>query len=149
MLCTAISWGDVSTAWYTTGIPDIEVYLALPEKLIRKMGWSALLGPLLQWSPVQRFLKWRIDATVRGPSPERSSSRVWGEVEAEDGSRLSMRLTCPNGYSLTAEAAVDLALRVDEGSLAPGAWTPAAAFGPDLVLRYRGVSRSAALSLPI
>jgi short subunit dehydrogenase-like uncharacterized protein len=149
--CLAISWGDVSTAWYTTGIPDIEVYLALPEKLIRKISWGGRLGPLLQWSLVQRFLKWRIDATVRGPSPEtleRSSTRVWGEVEAEDGSRLSMTLTCPNGYSLTAEAGVDLALRVGQGDLTPGAWTPAAAFGPDLVLGYRDVHRSTTLSPP-
>jgi len=148
VLCAAISWGDVSTAWYTTAIPDIEVYLALPEKLIRKMGWSARFGPLLQSSPVQSFLKWRINSTVRGPDPasrERSRTQVWGEVEDDDGARISMTLSCPNGYSLTAEAAVDLALRVGEGTLAPGAWTPAAAFGPDLVLGYRGVSRSAAV----
>ena len=145
----AISWGDVSTAWYTTGIDDIEVYLALPEKLIQKMSWSARLGPVLQSGVVQRFLKWRVDATVRGPSAEvreRSSTALWGEVEAPDGARQSMTMTCPNGYSLTAEAAVDIAIRVAGGELAPGAWTPAGAFGPDLVLGYRGVQRSAAIS---
>jgi len=144
--CAAISWGDVSTAWYTTSIGDIEVYLALPEKLIAKMGWTARIGPLLQLSPVQALLKWRVDATVRGPdeaSRERSRSLVWGEVETAAGARTAMTLSCPNGYSLTAEAAVDLALRVAAGGLAPGAWTPASAFGPDLVLGYRGVSRSA------
>ncbi len=149
VLCAAISWGDVSTAWYTTGIPDIEVYLALPEKVIGKMGWSARFGSVLRSSPVQSFLKWRINSQVHGPdsdSRERSRSQVWGEVQRDDGTKLSMTLSCPNGYSLTAEAAVDLALRVGEGSTAPGAWTPAAAFGPDLVLGYRGVSRSAPIT---
>ncbi len=144
----AISWGDVSTAWYTTGIGDIEVYLALPEKLINKMSWTARMGPVLQSSLVQSFLKWRVDATVRGPNAEareRSSTALWGEVEAADGSRLSMSMTCPNGYSLTAEAAVDLAMRVAGGALAPGAWTPAGAFGPDFVLGYRGVHRAPAV----
>ena len=149
--CAAISWGDVSTAWYTTGIPDIEVYLALPEKLIRKAAWSGRFAALLQAAPVQSFLKWRINATVRGPDSQRradSRTLVWGEVESEQGGRTSMTLTCPNGYSLTAEAAVDLAMRVHGGDLEPGAWTPAGAFGPDLVLGYRGVSRSAAISAP-
>jgi short subunit dehydrogenase-like uncharacterized protein len=117
----------------------------LPEKLIGKMRWGTFLGPLLRSSPVQRFLKWRIGATVRGPEPERrerARTQVWGEVEADDGSRLSMTMTCPDGYTLTASAAVDLAQRVRAGDLAPGAWTPAAAFGPDLVLGYPGVRRS-------
>jgi len=146
--CAAISWGDVSTAWYTTAIPDIEVYLALPEKLIAKMSLAARFEWVLQSKPVQSFLKWRVDATVRGPNAEareRSSTALWGEVEAADGSRLSMTMTCPNGYSLTAEAAVDLAMRVAGGDLAPGAWTPAGAFGPDFVLGYRGVHRAPAV----
>jgi len=145
---TAISWGDVSTAWYTTGIGNIEVFLALPQKLIDKMGWTARFAGLVQLPPVQGLLKWRINASVRGPSDaarDQSSTWLWGEVEAENGSLLSMTMTCPNGYSLTAEAAVDLAIRVLNKEVEPGAWTPAAAFGPDLVLGYRGVRRSAAV----
>ena len=143
--CAAISWGDVSTAWYTTAIPDIEVYLALPEALIRKMGWTARFGSLLQSSAVQSFLKWRVDASVRGPDQaarERSSTALWGQVEAADGSVVTMTMTCPDGYSLTAESAVDLAIRVVGGEVSPGARTPAGALGPDLVLGYRGVTRS-------
>ena len=143
----AISWGDVSTAWYTTGIGNIEVYLALPQKLIAKMGWTARFAGLVQSAPVQRFLKWRINASVRGPSDtarDQSSTLLWGEVESANGSLLSMTMTCPNGYSLTAEASVDIAIRIAGGEVAPGAWTPAAAFGPDLVLGYRGVRRSPA-----
>src|SRR5262245_37507221 len=65
-----IPWGDVSTAWYTTGIPDIEVYLAAPWKtrlfarMTRLFGWALALGP------VQRRLKAKIRAGAPGPSDE-------------------------------------------------------------------------------
>ncbi|MBJ95760.1 MAG: hypothetical protein CMP23_14965 [Rickettsiales bacterium] len=140
----AISWGDVSTAWHSTGIDDIEVYMGLPDKLIERMAWGERLGPVLRLQLVQRFLKARIDARVKGPSAqarERSSTALWGEARDAGGLGVALRMVCPDGYSLTAEAAVDLTLRVVAGELGPGAWTPSKAFGPDLALAYRGVRR--------
>lgn len=42
-----VPWGDVSTAYYSTGIPNIEVYMALPTLLRRLMVLSRYLGWLL------------------------------------------------------------------------------------------------------
>jgi short subunit dehydrogenase-like uncharacterized protein len=47
-LAVTIPWGDVSTAWYTTGIPDIEVYSAMDRSTLRTLKLSRWLGPLLR-----------------------------------------------------------------------------------------------------
>jgi short subunit dehydrogenase-like uncharacterized protein len=45
----------------------------------------------------------------------------------------------PDGYSLTADSAVECALRVLGGKVAPGAWTPSLAFGASFVATLSGV----------
>ena len=60
-----IPWGDVSTAFHSTGIPNIEVYMALHPRLIRAAKVSRYLGPLLAARPVQAFLKQNPQANVR------------------------------------------------------------------------------------
>jgi hypothetical protein len=50
-----------------------------------------------------------------------------------------MTMQTPEGYSLTAEAALECARRVLAGDVAPGAWTPSLAFGPDFAGTLPGV----------
>ena len=52
-----IPWGDVSTAWYTTGIPDIEVYVPSSAKLIKRLRQMNVARPVLGTWPVQKLLK--------------------------------------------------------------------------------------------
>lgn len=144
-LAVTIPWGDVSTAWHTTGIPDIEVYAAMTPAMRRQLKIGDLLGPVLRLGPVQRFLKRRIDAAPAGPSDDtrsRTRSTVWGEARAPDGSVVTGVVDGPNGYDLTAMSAVRIAEAVNEGLVAPGFHTPAGALGPDFVLSVPGVSRS-------
>src|SRR5947209_4184419 len=65
-----IPWGDVATAYYSTGIPNIEVYAAIPKSARRMMKLSRAFGWLLGSQFVQRFLKKRIKAQPPGPSNE-------------------------------------------------------------------------------
>lgn len=46
-LTAAIPWGDLSTAWRTTGIPNITTYMAAPPALIRWMPLAPRLGRVL------------------------------------------------------------------------------------------------------
>jgi short subunit dehydrogenase-like uncharacterized protein len=46
----------------------------------------------------------------------------------------------PEGYAFTALAAVECAMRVLDGAVQPGAWTPARAFGAELAFALPGVS---------
>lgn len=137
-----IPWGDVSTAYHTTGIPNIRVYTGTPERRIRQMRRLRPLLPLVGTTPVKRALQWWIGRTVVGPDAEtRGEARVhlWGEVRNHAGEKKEATLEVPEGYALTASAAVELTLRAVEGELQPGAWTPAGAFGPDLIREIPGV----------
>ena len=139
-----IPWGDVSTAFHTTGIPNIRVYTGTPEARIRQLRRLRPLLPLVGTTPVKRALQWWIGRTVLGPDAEtRNAARVhlWGEVRNAVGESREATLEVPEGYALTASAAVELAMRVVAGGLQPGAWTPAGAFGPDLIRAVPGVEQ--------
>jgi short subunit dehydrogenase-like uncharacterized protein len=140
----SIPWGDVATAWRSTGIPEITVYLAARPAAIRAARFSRIAAPLLGLGAVQRFLKARVERTVRGPGAEeraRGSVQLWGRVS--DGKRsVEMRMTVPEGYSFTAEAALACVQRVLDAGLGPGAWTPSLAFGADFVRSLTGVQIS-------
>ncbi len=142
--CMTIPWGDVWTAWHTTGIPDIEVYLAAPPALRAMTRASRVLGPVLGSRPVQRAMAAWVRARVTGPDTAaraRGRSLLYGEVEHADGRRAAARLVAPEAYAFTALAAVECAGRVLAGAARPGFLTPSMAFGPDLVLSIAGVER--------
>src|SRR5436190_8984048 len=42
-----IPWGDVATAYYSTGIPNIEVFTVIPDKALQVMKLSAYVGNIL------------------------------------------------------------------------------------------------------
>lgn len=139
-----IPWGDVSTAFHTTGIPDIEVYAAFPPGTTRMMKAGAYLGPILRLPWVRRALQARVDALPPGPTPEqraRGHVRLWGEATHPDGRRVRARMRTPEGYTLTARTSVEIARRALAGELPPGFQTPAGAFGADFVLGFEGVER--------
>jgi short subunit dehydrogenase-like uncharacterized protein len=139
-----IPWGDVSTAYHSTGIPNIEVYMAAPKgqqlaaKLSRYAKW--LLGS--SW--VQNYLKKRIRDRQPGPSPEQRANGktyLWGEATDDAGQKVVSRQSGPEGYTLTALAALLVTEKVLAGEAPPGFQTPAKAYGPDLVLAIPGVVR--------
>jgi short subunit dehydrogenase-like uncharacterized protein len=138
-----IPWGDVSTAFHSTGIPNIEVYTATPLRVRLAARASRRLGWLLGSGMVQRFLKRRIQAGPAGPSEEartQGKSLVWGQVE-DAGQTVVSRLRGPEGYTMTVRAALAVVERVLAGEATPGFQTPSKLFGPDFVLGLEGVVR--------
>ncbi len=139
--CVGIPWGDISTAYYSTGIGNIRVYMSLPPSQLKWMRMSAHAAPLLGLGPVQAALKKLVEWRVKGPDAEaraRGSSQVWGEVRNPHGDVLSRTLTTPEGYSLTADASLRAMQRVLEGVPA-GALTPSMAFGAEFISELDGV----------
>lgn len=140
-LAMTIPWGDVSTAWYTTGIPNIEVYIPGSPRLIAAARRADWFRRLLGLKPVQHFLKRRVEKTVKGPSEsqrEQGATYVWGEVRNARGERRSARIRTANGYALTVTgslAVVELLLRERP---AGGAYTPSKLAGADLIARLPG-----------
>jgi short subunit dehydrogenase-like uncharacterized protein len=139
--CMSIPWGDVATAFHSTAIPDVTVYIAAKPAVVRAAKLTRLTGPVLGLAFVQAWLKKRVERTVRGPDDVARASgsvQLWGR--AQEGSRsLSRTLVVPDGYSLTADAALECAARVRAGKVAPGAWTPSRAFGARFVTELPGV----------
>lgn len=141
---TTIPWGDIATAFYSTGIPNIEVYAVIPASARRMMKASRHLGSLLATAPVQSFLKSRINAQPAGPSDAeraRGASLMWGEVQDDSGQTKSSRLKGPEGYTLTARTALAIVERVLAGTAPAGFQTPSLAYGPDFILEIEGVER--------
>jgi short subunit dehydrogenase-like uncharacterized protein len=140
-----IPWGDVATAYHSTGIGDIEVYMAAPRGLRFAARLTRYVGWLLRRKAVQGWLGRRIQAGPPGPTEaERLANRcqLWGAVADPAGRTAVARLETPDGYDLTVEAALAAVTRVRAGAVAPGYHTPATAFGPDFVLELPGVIRT-------
>jgi short subunit dehydrogenase-like uncharacterized protein len=141
---TTIPWGDVSTAFHSTGIGDVEVYTRMAPGQRRALAATRHLGWLIGSAPVQRFLKGRVRAQPAGPSEERRErgmSLVWGEVEDDAGGRAVSRMRTPEGYKLTAMTAVSAVRKVLAGNAPTGFQTPSLAYGPDWILELEGVER--------
>jgi short subunit dehydrogenase-like uncharacterized protein len=139
-----IPWGDLSTAYHSTGIPNIEVYMAAPLVTRLAARASRYLGWVLGSSFVQGRLKRRIRAGPPGPTDEeraRGKTFLWGEATDDAGQRVVSRLRGPEGYTLTVLAALAVVERVVAGGAPPGFQTPSTAYGPDFVLGLEGVIR--------
>ncbi|MBP6002298.1 MAG: saccharopine dehydrogenase NADP-binding domain-containing protein [Pyrinomonadaceae bacterium] len=137
-----IPWGDVSTAFYSTGIPNIEVFTVVPPDAVRLMKMSRYIGWLLATKTAQKYLQKNIPPG--GPSDaERAKGKtlLWGEASDLSGNRVESRLQGPEGYTVTAIAALNIAEKILAGNFIPGYQTPAKAYGADLILEIEGTAR--------
>jgi len=141
---TTMPWGDVATAYHSTGIPNIDVYMAIPTGMRRLLRYGRLAMPLLSSKPVKMLLASRVKSGPPGPTQEqreRGRSRFWAEASEESGNSFAAKLFAPEGYELTVRTALECVFRTLNGMAAPGFQTPSRAFGPDLVLSIEGVRR--------
>ncbi|MGC5698570.1 saccharopine dehydrogenase NADP-binding domain-containing protein [Pseudomonas sp. NFXW11] len=146
-LAMTIPWGDVSTAYHTTGIANIEVFIPGSVAMIRGARFANLIRPLLGLAWVQRRLKARIGKTVVGPDLQRRADQgtyVWGEARNPRGERKVARVHTANVYSLTIDAALSVVGHLLQERPGGGAYTPAKLLGADLVTQLPG---SGALSI--
>ena len=137
-----IPWGDVYTAFISTGIPDIEVYMAVPPATIAKMQRMRWFKSLLALGFVQSFMKKQVMKRVRGPSDltrEKTRSELWGEVTSADGRTVSATMTTPNGYDLTVTAGLGIAQYLLENDVEGGYYTPSLLMGSSYAASLPGV----------
>ncbi|MFG2044745.1 saccharopine dehydrogenase family protein [Dactylosporangium sp. NPDC048998] len=133
----ATRWGDLVTAYRSTGIPDITVSMPLPPGAALVSGCAKAL----RLGPLRRLAR----ALVRrgGPSAARRAGtgcEAWAEVRDAFGATRSATLSGPNAYALTADASLRALQRVRAGEVPPGVHTPSAAFGADFVRTLDGVT---------
>jgi len=141
----AIPWGDIATAHFTTGIPNIECYTGMSKSVYMLLKLQGLFNPLLRTTAVRNWLKKQINKRPAGPSEEqrrKSKSLVWGKVKNKNGETVQARITCLDGYTLTAHSSLLITQKVLNGMVQPGYQTPASAFGADLILEVPGSTRT-------
>lgn len=143
-LAAAIPWGDVATAYHSTGIPNITAYMTFPEPVIDLLRLAGVPFMLLTRSAaVRRWLGAQIDRIAPGPSAAlRASGRTEIYACARDraGQAAEAWLETREGYAFTVEAALLAVERVLDGQYR-GALTPSLAFGPDFVLEIETTRR--------
>ncbi|MHA6492686.1 saccharopine dehydrogenase family protein [Pseudomonas borbori] len=139
-----IPWGDVSTAYHSTGIGNIEVYLPTPPAAAFAMRLLDPLRPLFGLSAVQGGLMRLIERRVQGPDQatrQRQHTWLWGEVRNAEGVVKVARLETANGYDVTVHGGL-LAVQHLLNYRGPGGYfTPSRLLGERCVEQLPGSGR--------
>jgi short subunit dehydrogenase-like uncharacterized protein len=142
--CVPVSWGDVATAFHSTGVGNITVYFRR-TKLLRSVDiLGKLFGPLLRSRIGQRGLAAIVRSLPEGPSQsERNGHRgtIWAVAIDCSGRSFKASLSTPDAYDFTANGALEISSRISSLPTAVGLVTPSQAFGADFVLSLPGCSR--------
>ncbi len=131
-----IPWGDVSTAYYSTGIKNIEVFIPGSPSMIANARRANYIRPLLGIGFIQKLIKARIAKSVKGPDAAkraRMPTYVWGEVSNARGEKKTARIRTANGYSLTITGSLAVTEYLLRNTPEGGAYTPSKLVGADLV----------------
>lgn len=139
--CMSIPWGDISTAYHSTGIPNITMYMAASKKSALIMRLMSPLAPLLALPSLQRKLFARIEETVQGPDNEtrnQSCMRLWGKACDSTGKCVEATVDTSEGFTFTTHASLLCVDRVLSGTVPGGCYTPTQAFGTELAFEIPG-----------
>ncbi len=144
-MAVSIPWGDVYTAYESTGVPNITVYMSMPPGRIANMRRMKWIQPVLGLGLVQTCMKKLVENRVRGPrddAREKSGSELWGEVTSADGRTASATMSTPNGYDLTVSAGLGITRFLLESDVEGGYYTPSMLMGADYAASLPGVKLS-------
>jgi short subunit dehydrogenase-like uncharacterized protein len=142
-MAVGIPWGDVSTAYYTTAIPNIDVFTAASPQAIKRMRRVNMLRPLLRRRWLRELVKFGIERRLQPPDQTQRDSNpsfVWGEVRNATGQTRTARLKTANGYSLTVQSSLGILSKLLALPRVSGYATPSELVGADFVTTLPGSS---------
>ncbi|MGI2329114.1 saccharopine dehydrogenase family protein [Planococcus sp. YIM B11945] len=131
-----IPWGDVSTAFYTTNIPNISTWIPMNKSRILGARLFSRAGSLLALPAIQKALKNWVERRVSGPDEALRAGApayIWGEARNAGGIVKTVRIQTANVYDVTVYGALEAVSRLLDGDFPSGSQTPAALFGSDLI----------------
>ena len=137
----AIPWGDLASAYRTTGVGDIAVFIPTSPKRTRGLRLANLARPVFRLGPVQRMMQRRVARTVTGPTPQaRAQHRtyVWGEITDAAGETRTARVVTANGYDVTVTGSLAIVEHLQNSAPIGGAYTPSQLMGKDLITTLPG-----------
>jgi saccharopine dehydrogenase (NAD+, L-lysine-forming) len=138
----AIPWGDLASAYRSTGIPTITTYTVVPGSVDLISRGEQFLRPLLRMPAVRKFGMSLVDQLAHGPSEERQSrgrAEAWGKVRGAGGRTATAAVSLPAAYQFTADSTLRAVGHVLGGKVTPGAHTPATALGAEFLAECDGV----------
>jgi short subunit dehydrogenase-like uncharacterized protein len=134
----SIPWGDVSSAYFSTGIPNITVYTSFPEAQVAILKLARPLMGALANDAVRRLAEAAVEALTIPPDEAYLShgrTLIWGEVSNPGGVTRTIAIETRDTYSVTREASILIVQKVLRGRARPGFRTVSKLFGPDLVFQ--------------
>jgi short subunit dehydrogenase-like uncharacterized protein len=144
----AVPWGDLATAYWGMGIPDITTYLAVPRQFLKLIPWTAPIAQkLIALGPVRGLAK-LVAGTMPGPdraTRQTKRSYVWARAADDKGNSKEAWLETMEAYRLTAQAGIRSVENILAQDLS-GALTPAQAFGADFILEFEDTKRYESLA---
>ncbi len=133
---------DIHLAFTSTGIPNIEVYLASSPEEVKQLDLLERLRWLLRFRTIRQLITRQIPTGSTAAERAASAAHIWGEVADDEGNRAIGLIHGPEaGLVWTSRCSLDVVAHVLAGDAPPGYQTPATAYGPDLVLEADGVTR--------
>jgi short subunit dehydrogenase-like uncharacterized protein len=140
----SMGWGDVSTAYHSTGIPNVTVYMDFPTAMVNIMRLIRFVGPLLYTRTARDFIKWIIGKFL-APGPSRKQNENGFSLmiaEVTDGKQtVRAKLRTPEAYHLTALTSVEIMKLILGDNYKAGFQTPSKVYGADFILQFAGVTR--------
>ena len=137
-------WGDVATAYHSTGVPNVEVYFSASKHMqgmarrYSRYGWL-LRRDFMKDRQMRRAARGRAGPTERQRSKSRMS--LWAKAESGQGRVAEAILETPDAYSFTVASSLEIVRRVLNGDVTPGYQTPSTAYGADFIMGFDGVTR--------
>jgi len=138
--CMSIPWGDLSSAWRSTGIPNIEVFGGTGRIAAYSMRAMGCISRIMK-GRLLRASEGLVHALVRGPSEQqRSTGRypLLGEVRNSGGNIRRKWMIPPEGYTTTVLTSLALVDAMLHDHVPPGVLTPSQAGGCELIQHIDG-----------
>ncbi len=140
----SMGWGDVSTAFHSTGIPNVTVYMGFPAVMVSMMRLTRFIGPLLYTRTARNFIKWIIGKFF-APGPSRKQNENGFSLliaEVTDGKNIvHAKLKTPEAYYLTSLTSLEIIKNILGNNYKAGFQTPSKVYGADFILKFAGVER--------
>ena len=143
MNAITIPWGDVYTAYQSTGISNIEVYFPQSSKGAAKLRKRQKYMKLMKINWVRKFVLNRIDKMWKSNTAAQraeAKSFIWGEVKNANGDIIQGRFTTADGYDLTASGTVEVSQHLLKDHGQSGYFTPSKLMGKELINKMPGFS---------
>lgn len=135
-----ITWGDIYTAYYSTKIPNIEVYASFPPIVMLQLQFIDTFRKVLSRPRIMRFLVKVLKGGSTAEQRRRTTMYVYGELTDKEGNMAVGRIIGPEGgFTWTSRLVIEALKQIKRNNWKKGYQTPASAFGSSFIHPIKGV----------